>query len=91
MTKINAETANTGISAALDSATGKITLTETQSRLIKVDNIQIEGMDFSSTAWTMTFVIAPGLIPIYPRCENETQPVGARPACNQGAAAPAAN
>ena len=49
VTKINAETANTGISAALDSATGKITLTETQSRLIKVDNIQIEGMDFSST------------------------------------------
>ena len=49
VTKINAETANTGISAALDSATGKITLTETQSRLIKVDNIQIEGMDFSSS------------------------------------------
>ena len=49
VTKINAETANTGISAALDSATGRITLTETQSRLIKVDNIQIEGMDFSSS------------------------------------------
>ncbi len=47
--KINAETANTGISAALDNATGRITLTETQSRLIKVDNIQIEGMDFSSS------------------------------------------
>jgi flagellar hook-associated protein 3 FlgL len=49
VTKINAETANTGITAALDSSTGRITLTETQSRLIKVDNIQIEGMDFSSS------------------------------------------
>ena len=49
VTKINAETANTGISAALDTSTGRITLTETQSRLIKVDNIQIEGMDFSSS------------------------------------------
>ena len=47
--KINAETANTGITAALDTSTGRITLTETQSRQIKVDNIQIEGMDFSST------------------------------------------
>ncbi|MFL2814976.1 MAG: flagellar hook-associated protein FlgL [Candidatus Puniceispirillales bacterium] len=49
VTKINAETANTGISAALDSSTGRITLTETQSRQIKLDNIQIEGVDFSSS------------------------------------------
>ena len=48
VTKINAETANTGISAELDSSTGRITLTETQSRQIKIDNIQIEGVDFSS-------------------------------------------
>ena len=49
VTKINAETANTGISAELDSSTGRITLTETQSRQIKLDNIQIEGVDFSSS------------------------------------------
>ena len=49
VTKINAETANTGISAELDSSTGRITLTETQSRQIKLDNIQIEGIDFSSS------------------------------------------
>ena len=49
VTKINAETANTGISATLDSSTGRITLTETQSRQIKLDNIQIEGVDFSSS------------------------------------------
>ena len=48
VTKINAETANTGISAELDSSTGRITLTETQSRQIKINNIQIEGVDFSS-------------------------------------------
>ena len=49
VTKINAETANTGITAALDNASGRITLTETQSRQIKLDNIQIEGIDFSSS------------------------------------------
>tara|TARA_X000000950_G_scaffold216979_1_gene261134 strand:+ start:256 stop:1542 length:1287 start_codon:yes stop_codon:yes gene_type:complete len=49
VTKINAETANTGIIAALDNASGRITLTETQSRQIKLDNIQIEGIDFSSS------------------------------------------
>ena len=49
VTKINAETANTGISAALDSATGRITLTETQSREIKIDNVEIEGIDFSTS------------------------------------------
>ena len=48
VSKINAETANTGISASLDSATGRITLTETQSRDIIINNIQIDGMDFSS-------------------------------------------
>ena len=47
--KINAETANTGISASLDSSTGRITLTETQSRQIKIDNVEIEGIDFSSS------------------------------------------
>ena len=47
--KINAETANTGISASLDSSTGRITLTETQSREIKIDNVEIEGIDFSSS------------------------------------------
>ncbi len=47
--KINAETANTGISASLDNATGRITLTENQSREIKVTNIEIENMDFSSS------------------------------------------
>ena len=49
VTKINAETANTGITAALDNASGRITLTETQSRQIKLENIQIEGIDFSSS------------------------------------------
>ncbi len=47
--KINAETANTGISASLDNATGRITLTENQSREIKITNIEIENMDFSSS------------------------------------------
>ena len=47
--KINAETANTGISATLDNASGRITLTESQSREIKLTNIEIENMDFSSS------------------------------------------
>ena len=42
--KINAETANTGISASLDNATGRITLTENQSREIKITNIEIENI-----------------------------------------------
>ena len=32
----------------MDSATGRITLTETQSRDIVINNIQIDGMDFSN-------------------------------------------
>ena len=48
VTKINAATSSTGVQASLDSATGRITLTDTQSRIIKISDIEIEGTDFAT-------------------------------------------
>ena len=46
--KINASTATTGVKASLDTNTGRITLIDNQSRIIKVSNIEIEGTDFAT-------------------------------------------
>ena len=48
VSKINALTATTGVKASLDNDTGRITLTDTTSRTIKISNIEIEGEDFST-------------------------------------------
>ena len=48
VTKINALTATTGVKASLDNDTGRITLTDTTSRTIKISDIEIEGDDFAS-------------------------------------------
>ena len=48
VTKINALTAITGVKASLDNDTGRITLTDTTSRTIKISNIEIEGGDFAT-------------------------------------------
>ena len=48
VTKINALTATTGVKASLDNDTGRITLTDTTSRTIKISNIEIEGGDFAT-------------------------------------------
>ena len=49
VTKINAVTSTTGVQATLDSISGRITLTDTQSRVIKISNIEIEGTNFASS------------------------------------------
>ena len=48
VSKINALTATTGVKASLDNDTGRITLTDTTSRTIKISNIEIEGEDFAT-------------------------------------------
>ena len=48
VTKINALTSVTGVKASLDNDTGRITLTDSQSRTIKISNIEIEGTDFAT-------------------------------------------
>jgi len=48
VSKINANTSTTGVSASLDSNTNRITLTDNQSREIKITDVEIEGENFAT-------------------------------------------